>query len=229
MSSPKPQSSDPAEAAHYALLRRLAPALRHDMVGLFQPINMMAVLLEKHLQAAAPDLLQLGKNGGSMKTLCRDASTTCVALLGWLQPLGDERVPLNAGIEGALRLVSAELYLRGFKIVNQTAGQDMEVAQSMLRHVFLASLIALTDSAQVTADLLLTAKLDKDELVLVIALTAPGADGPLEGFQAYRALDFNDAQALADAEGVSLQRGPNSVSIVCRSGSPQSRAELSAS
>ena len=42
------------EAARYALLRRLMPAIRHHLVGEFQPIGMVAAMLERRLQAATP-------------------------------------------------------------------------------------------------------------------------------------------------------------------------------
>ena len=45
-----------AEAPRYALLRRLVPAIRHQMAGSFQPVTMMAAIVEKRLLAASPDL-----------------------------------------------------------------------------------------------------------------------------------------------------------------------------
>ena len=41
-----------AEAARYALLRRLAPAIRHSMGGALQPISMVVALLEKTFASA---------------------------------------------------------------------------------------------------------------------------------------------------------------------------------
>ena len=43
-----------AEGPRYALLRRLAPAIRHDMAGSLQPISMVAAMLEKRLQKPDP-------------------------------------------------------------------------------------------------------------------------------------------------------------------------------
>lgn len=207
-----------SEAALYALLRRLVPAIRHNMMGTLQPVSMMAAMLEKRLQASTPDLALLGKHCASLKDLSREASSTSTALMSWLQPQTNERVGLQAGIEDAVSLVSSELSFRGFTLVNQTAGVHMDVPQDLLRHVFLASLMALTDAAPCVGAVLLTAHAVDDALVLDIEMTAVKGDAPLDGYQAYRALDWDDVQSLADdAEGVSFKRDPGSVTLRWRS------------
>ena len=44
------------EAARYAVLRRLAPALRHHMVRPLQPIGLIYGVMHHKLAAAQPDL-----------------------------------------------------------------------------------------------------------------------------------------------------------------------------
>ena len=51
-----------AESARYALLRRLMPAIRHNLAGSLQPIGMVSAMLERRMQGASPDLEKLGKN-----------------------------------------------------------------------------------------------------------------------------------------------------------------------
>ncbi|NNU44225.1 hypothetical protein [Ramlibacter montanisoli] len=43
-----------AEAARYALLRRLAPSFRHHLVVNLQPIGMIYEVMERRLRAPAP-------------------------------------------------------------------------------------------------------------------------------------------------------------------------------
>jgi hypothetical protein len=45
-----------AEAARYALLRRLAPSMRHHLVVNLQPIGMIYEVMERRLRADPPDL-----------------------------------------------------------------------------------------------------------------------------------------------------------------------------
>ena len=44
------------EAAHYALLRRLAPSLRHRLMGDLQPVTLLAELAERQIAKSPPDL-----------------------------------------------------------------------------------------------------------------------------------------------------------------------------
>jgi hypothetical protein len=45
-----------AEAARYALLRRLAPSIRHHLVVNLQPIGMIYEVLDRRLRATEPQL-----------------------------------------------------------------------------------------------------------------------------------------------------------------------------
>ena len=63
--SPSPtteSSSEPThallleEAARYVLLRRLTPAIRHHLVGEFQPIGMVAAMLVRGLLAPTQNI-----------------------------------------------------------------------------------------------------------------------------------------------------------------------------
>src|SRR5512141_1759719 len=74
------------EAARYALLRRLAPALRHGMVGALHPIELVAEAIELRLQAAVPDLAAARDNLSKIKDLSRAAVLACTNLTGWLAP-----------------------------------------------------------------------------------------------------------------------------------------------
>ena len=49
-------ASSLAEAARYALLRRLAPSMRHHLVVNLQPIGMIYEVMDRRLSAPEPDL-----------------------------------------------------------------------------------------------------------------------------------------------------------------------------
>ena len=68
---PEPRVSvQQIEAARYAVLRRLAPSLRHHMVRPLQPIGLIYGVLNHKLSADAPDLqavrLEAFTGGGDM-------------------------------------------------------------------------------------------------------------------------------------------------------------------
>ena len=134
-----------AEAARYALMRRLLPAIRHGIAGTLQPIGMMSAMLERRMKAAAPDLAQLGKNTQALNTLFREAAATSLSLMTWLAPRDNDLVAVNSAVEESLGLMSTQLSFRGFSIDNETARLQMQLPRGILHSVFTASLIALTD------------------------------------------------------------------------------------
>lgn len=198
-----------AEAARYALMRRLLPAIRHDLAGSIQPIGMMAAMLEKRTKAATPDLVQLGKNSQMLNVLSREAAALSVNLMSWLAPTDNNLVAVSHAVQESLNLISTELSFRGFAIANETADLEMELPRGMLRSVFTASLIALTDGWDGVARVIVTAGNAADVAYLEISLEEGGsADLAMHGSlrtQPYRSLGWDDVLALASAEGVSLR------------------------
>lgn len=206
-----------AEGARYALLRRLAPGIRHDMAGALQPISMVAAILEKRLQKPAVDLVALAKNVHAVNSLTREASLACMHLMDWLSPKIDEFTPVHTGIAEAIALVTTDLSFKGFTLVNQTDAVDGAVAVrvSVLHGLFMAALLAITDSHSGPAQVLLDARAQSDKLVFSIALE-PLDEAQMAGMPpGYRCLDWDDVQALAAAESAVLVRGPCRVELHC--------------
>jgi hypothetical protein len=203
-----------AEAARYALLRRLAPAMRHDMAGGLQPVTMIATIVENRLLAVSPNLSTLVKNSSDLRTLAVAATRSSLDLISWLALDPNARVGLGQGIMDALHLVATEFSFKEFKFINQTEGVVTEVGRDHLRGVFVAALLALTDAAAAasTANLLLTAARDGQDMLVTISMTdvgaTSGAIAPYEefriGLMAYRKIDWDDVQAIADVEGLSV-------------------------
>jgi hypothetical protein len=210
-----------AEAARYALLRRLAPAIRHDMAGGLQPVTMLATIVEKRLLSASPDLPTLVKNCSEMRTLAIAATHSSLDLMGWMALKPDARVVLGKGINDALHLVATELSFKGFKFVNQTDGVATEVRIDHLRGVFVAALLALTDATTSPANVILTADRDGQDMLVTISLTdvgtTLGANTPHEefliGLAAYRKIDWDDVQAIAEVDGLVVTQEATSVAL----------------
>jgi hypothetical protein len=200
-----------AEASRYALLRRLAPPMRHQIAGSLQPVAMMAALIEKRLKAATPDLPAVAKSTSDMKALAGAATRSNLDLMDWIACAPGSRVPLDKGIKDALDIVATELSFRGFKCVNQTDGATAAVALTHTRGVFVAGLLALTDACAKPASLLLTAARAGEAMVLTIEVTdnatEPGV-APHDEFHVspatYRKIGWDDAQAIAAADGAGL-------------------------
>jgi hypothetical protein len=202
------------EAARYALLRRIAPAIRHHMAGTLQPIGMIAAILDRRLQAETPDLAVLRENSKSISTLSRSASTASMNLITWVVPKENGSIALEAGIEEALGMLATDLAFRGFTVANQVNAPEVTTSVFALRTVFTASLIALTDAAPAPASVVLSSEPVGDQTRVCITVTrTEGTAAPDEG-RGYRALCWDDVQALADAEQVSIRYSATHVDML---------------
>ncbi len=197
-------SGNLADAARYALLRRLAPAFRHGMVGPLHPIELIIEAIDRRLQAAVPDLDDAMENLGKIKNLSRSAIHSCTNLASWLAPEDGAVTMLGEGIDECLALLKTDFGMRGFAVRNETREIGVDVSRAALRNVLTAALITASDTAPRPADLVLTAELVQGQAGLSI-LVAP-ADG-VAGFgnaAPYRRLEWSDVGALAQAESVDL-------------------------
>ena len=206
MSNPLQLKERLAEAARYALLRRLAPALRHNMAGSLQPVNMMSAMLEKRLQNPVPDLPALAKNSATLNTLSRGAAASCMALMAWFAPNDHEQVVFDICLEHALGLVNTELSFKGLMVINETAGVKAQLPRSVVCNVVMTALIAMADVAVAPSNMVLTAEQRGDELLITIAVVATQGETMSGSMTRYRGLQWDDVQALAEADSVHLTR-----------------------
>ena len=205
-----------AEAARYALMRRLLPAIRHNIAGTLQPIGMMSAMLERRMKAATPDLAQLGKSAQGLNTLSREAAAVSLNLMTWLAPKDNDLVVVSSAVEESLGLMATELSFRGFAVVNHTAEVVSVLPKGILRSVFTASLIALTDSVDLAASVVVSAEGETGNICLNISLE-PGGTPELAAMEGrlpiYRILQWADVQAIAEAEGVRLDHAADCVQL----------------
>ena len=205
-----------AEAARYALMRRLLPAIRHNLAGALQPIGMMSAMLERRIKSAAPDLAQMAKNTEALTTLSREAAATSLSLMTWLAPRDNELIAVSSAVDESFGLMTTELSFRGFSLDNQAAQTAVKLPKGMLRAVFTASLIALTDSVEQPACVVVTVQGDGSDTRLCISMAFLEAKEPVtlgNPMPIYRSLQWADVQALADAEGVGIEYAAHFVQL----------------
>jgi len=202
-----------AEGARYALLRRLAPAMRHHLVVNLQPIGMIYEVLERRLQSPAPDLDQVRDSAARINGFTRAAVRSCLDVITWLSPEEGATSTLAEGVEECLGLLNGNLNFRGFTLTNEGGAPDATVARHAIRSVLTAALLACTDVLARPADLVLAARHSEGRVLVSIALAdAPGRSG-FSNEGAYRPLLWADVQAIADAEGARVTHSPASVEL----------------
>ena len=221
-----------AEAARYALLRRLGPAIRHNMAGALQPIAMVASMLERRLQKPDLDRQVLSKNAGDIVSLSREAGAACVDLMSWIAPKDKQTVALSAGIAECLGMVATEFSFKGYAIVNESKESkeaETGVSSSAIRNVFSAALLALTDAAPFPGTLLVRVEGGSGggPCVIVELRDAQPAQMPTGG-PPYRKLEWSDVEALALEESMQLSCSATRVTLQCVAVTPSTSSEEAA-
>lgn len=201
-------AQSPAEAARYALTRRLVPVLRHHMVVHLQPIGMIYEVLDRKLGAGDPDLGAIREGLGKINNLARAAVNSCLDVVTWLAPDTAAAIPLSDGVTECLEMLSGNFRFRGFTICNEIGNAPLPVPQAALREVLTSALIAATDGATAPVEVVLSARLSTDKAVVTIQ-TRPGEGTGFNTDMAYRAMVWSDVQVLARAHEIELTReGP---------------------
>jgi hypothetical protein len=195
-----------AEGARYALLRRLAPSLRHEAVAPLQPIAMAASLLDRRLRVPAPDLAQVQETAAQLAGYSRAAVESCLGLIEWLMPAQGRTVSLHEAVRDTLTLLRGSFLFRGLTLRNELHNAGDRVSADRLRYVLPACLLWLTDTAGAPAEVTLCADQAGEQLRLVLDLQPTAGEPGIQDPPAYRPLRDEEIHALAHADGVALER-----------------------
>jgi C4-dicarboxylate-specific signal transduction histidine kinase len=212
--APAKRSRAGAEAARYGVLRRLGPALKHDMVVNLQAIAMMAEVMNARLDRGSPDPAEFQSSISKLNRLARDAVTNCLKVAAWLVPGEDEGIKLADGVNECVALLASNFNFRGFVVEVECTDAQFQVSRVVLRNLLIASLITLTDAAAEPSRVEVKAEVDGTTAQVSVRIS-PRED-EFEGLPyeaSYRQLDWADVQALALAEGVDLVRGDGDISL----------------
>lgn len=171
------------------------------------------MLLEKKMQKSDLDLAALGKNATQLTMSARDASSTCMDVMTWLSPLAGDMVVVATGVEDAAGLLITELSFKGFTVINRIDDRSALVPRSLTRNVFIAAVIALTDSAKAPANVVLESAVVGGELVLKVSIETLQGEPPPNESSSYRNLDWEDVLALANSDSVKLSHTACSVEL----------------
>jgi hypothetical protein len=207
-----PAAGRSVEAARYALLRRLAFAMRHQMVVHLQPIGMITEVMERRLLSGTPDFAQVLESMTKINGFSRAAVESCLDVVSWLAPDDGTVVSLEAGVQECVSLLRSSFNFRGFTLKDEVAAPVM-VDRAGLRNVLPACLLALTDRAASPADVVLTASVETQPALTVEVRHTDGAAG-FAGDAPYRLLEWPEVEALAHADGIMLQRRGESVRLL---------------
>ena len=210
---PAEVSAQQIEAARYAVLRRLAPALRHHMVRPLQPIGLIYGVMHHKLSAAQPDLQSVREEAEKINEFAKAALDECMDMGTWLAPEPGVVTDVRSGVRECVGLMATMLHFCGFRLVNDVEELPAQVLHDALRMVLSAALFALTDAMDEPATVTIHAQASPAEVTLTLQ-TDPIGDGQLDRYDdGYRKLVWADVQALALAEHVGLSRQDRKVTL----------------
>ncbi|HTH81035.1 MAG TPA: hypothetical protein VL593_18825 [Ramlibacter sp.] len=203
-----------AEAARYGVLRRLGPALKHDMVVDLQAIAMLVEVLNARLDRGAPDPAEFHESIAKLNRLARSAVAKCLKVAAWIEPGEDEGIKLGDGIAECVQLLASNFNFRGFLVEVQCVDTPLQVSRVVLRNLLIASLVTLTDAAGGPCRVQVQGDVEGNTAVVGVRISPrEDDDDGLPYEPTYRRLDWADVQALATAEGVELDRGADHISL----------------
>ena len=196
----------PAEAARYALLRRLAPSMRHHLVVNLQPIGMIYEVMDRRLRAPQPDLATIHDSAHKINGFARAALDSCLNVVTWLAPEEGAVTTVDEGVREVASLLATSLGFRGYALRDEVPKLQGLVRRAALRNVLTATLVFATDELPAPAELLLTAQPGDAGLALSLRIDPKPGRGGFDAQPAYRPLAWADVEALAAAEQVALAR-----------------------
>ena len=198
------EPADSVEAVRYALLQRLTPALQHHMMGQLQSMGMIAAMMEKRLQSAAPDLASIRMDCASLGNVSQTAQSAIINMMSWIEPKPALPLNVDTGVKECLGLLSTQFRFKGFAIVNEVPQINGGVSARSLRSVLSATLIALSDLSQAPADLVIQAQAMTDCVDVSVTLRATERRQKNDYSTTFRLLKWSDVEVLAAAEAVKL-------------------------
>ena len=211
--APTRRSRAQIEAARHTVLRRLAPALKHDMVVNLQAVSMMAETLGARLErGGAPADFQASI--AKLNRLAREAVSTCLKVATWIDPGEDDTLPLGQGVQDCVALMAGGLNFRGFHLAHEVPDTEFEVARGTLRTLLAAALLTLADTAPGTGELRVSAELAAQHATVHASWSGDASNAqraPID--PALPRIDWADVQALAAAEGVELFRTATQITL----------------
>jgi hypothetical protein len=200
------QPSAEAEAARYALLRRLAPSMRHHLVVNLQPIGMIYEVMERRLRAPTPDLAHVQDSASKINGFAKAALNSCLDVVGWLAPDATVTTTVEEAVRECTTLLATSLSFRGYALRNECTPLPGTIRRSGIRNLLSGVLIHCTDHLQPGADLVVGCANEADAALITVTHRPTQGDKGFSAEAGYRKIGWDDLEALAAADGVRIGR-----------------------
>ncbi len=200
-----------AEAACYAVLRRVAPVLRHDVAGFMQPVGLLMMVLQRRVQVPEPDMQAIIKNVTSLSALAKESTAGCMNAMGWMASRENPSVNLRSSVDEAAALLAMDLSISALEIANELPDDGVVIPQNVYRSVLVGALLAFCDHATTRGRLHISFEAGSDNdrrlMMRVLATSAANSLTPPDAVPRSRDISWQDVEAMARSFDVPMRRG----------------------
>ncbi len=201
-----------ADATRYAVLRKLASAMRHMLVSDLQTIQFAADLAAR-MRDSGETGPRLAECLQRLSAQTQAAIGSARSLLEWLRPDDTARTTVGEALQQCLRLVGDDWSLRGIESSTDVRTADTLVSRAALRELLATSLVALIDTHPGPIDIEVTAEGVENDVVVSLRATRTDRKSPLPASSIHRPLTGADVVAVGRAHGVACTASDDAVTL----------------
>ncbi len=192
---------DRVDAVRYAVLRKLAPGLRHALMGELQAIALSSELAARMLRAHA-DLAEVRDNIDHIPQQCTAAGKAARAVIELLGSEEGNTVPVGDGVRQCLKLAGEDWFLRGIEATTQLPDMDIQLPKRAFQELLVTALLVLTDMYDRPIDLQVIVRLVGGRVDVVVQAQESERTATLPRLGRYRKLVWADLELLARTHGI---------------------------
>jgi hypothetical protein len=189
------------DAIRYTVLRKLASAIRHSLMGDLQTIQFSAELAARMIDSGSggPKLDECIK---LLPDQTRAAVNSCRAMIEWLRPDEKAVTTVDETLRQCLKVAGDDWSLRGIEASTDIRSGGALVSKPVLRELLVTSMLALADMYPGPIDLAISSEADGDQVVISLSAKRAERKPQFPPLTLYRALSFEDVTAIGKANRV---------------------------
>jgi hypothetical protein len=187
-----------ADAIRYAVLRKLASAIRHSLMGDLQTIQFSSELAARMIDSGAggPKLDECIK---MLPDQTRAAVASCRAMIEWLRPDDKAVTTVDETLRQCLKVAGDDWTLRGIEASTDVRSGGVLVSKPVLREMLVTSLLTLADTHPGPIDIAIVAEANGDRVDVSLLARQAGRKTQFPPMMLYRAFTYDDVMTIGNA------------------------------
>jgi hypothetical protein len=187
-----------ADAIRYAVLRKLASAIRHSLMGDLQTIQFSSELAARMIDSGAggPKLDECIK---MLPDQTRAAVASCRAMIEWLRPDDKAATTVDETLRQCLKVAGDDWSLRGIEASTDVRSGGVLVSKPVLREMLVTSLLTLADTHPGPIDIAIVAEANGDRVDVSLSARQAGRKTQFPPMMLYRAFTYDDVMTIGKA------------------------------